>query len=149
MDTDLELARAKWLFFSGIAFIASCFYSYSEFVYLIRGRDTVANVTKVWEEEVKNRYGMTEETRLSIEYSFTEPDGTRRKGSDFTSLDWTPSPNVKVRYTPGAEGRSRFVGHVNWLSLGIFTLTLCVMAGFGYRIWKSYSADYAPRRSRR
>ena len=151
MDADQELTRAKWLLFSGLFFLVSCFMSYRELVYLVRGRVAQAAVTKAYEVTQRGRFGVSQGTRLTVEYTFTEPDGTRRSDSDTVDTDWPLPSNesVPVQYTPGAGGRSRLSGHVNWAWIAIFVVSLGVMGVFGYRLWRVAHEATRPARSRR
>jgi hypothetical protein len=151
MDTDSELARAKWLFFSGILFIVSCFVCYSELMYFLREKQTQATITKAYEVTRRGRFGLGSGTALTVEYTFVEPDGTRRDDRDTVSPDWElPSDGtVPVQYTPGAEGRSRLSGHVNWFGIGFFVVSVVVLGVFGYRLWREASEAYKPRPSNR
>ena len=79
MDSENELARAKWLLLSiGLFLITGCM-SWGEFMYLVAGNDAQAEVVKAFETTRRGR------TRLTVEYTFSEPDGTRRKGTDTVS----------------------------------------------------------------
>jgi hypothetical protein len=151
MDADNEIARAKWLLFSGLLFVVSCFICYDELVYVLKGRETQATVTKAYEVTRRGRFGLSRGTRLTVEYAFTEPDGTRRSDSDTVDPDWDlPSTGtVRVRYTPGASGRSRLAGHVNWGGIGIFVVSLGVMGYFGFRLWREAAEAMRPRKSKR
>ena len=149
MDTDSELAKAKWLLISGVLFVVSCFICYGELVYLLNGRETQASVTKVYEVTKRGRFGMNRGTRLEAEYAFKEPDGTRRTGTSTVGKDWDFSDSVAVRYTPGENGRSRLAGHVNWLGIILFFASVCALGFFGFRIWRSYTESDSPRTSRR
>jgi hypothetical protein len=141
MDPDSELARAKWLLAAGAMFLVSCFVCYSEMTYLFRGQQTQATVTQIYEVARRGRFGISHGTSLSVEYTFTEPDGTRRMDSDTVSSDWEVPPNrtVAVQYTPGPSGRSRLAGHVNWFGIGFFVVSLGVLGFFGYRLWREAS----------
>ena len=151
MDTDSELARAKWLFFSGILFIVSCFICYGELVYLLRGKQTQASITAAYEVPRRGRFGLSRSTVLTVEYTFVETDGTRREDSDTVSPDWKLPSNgtVPVQYTPGSEGRSRLSGHVNWFGIGFFVVSVVVLSIFGYRLWREASEATKPRPSKR
>jgi hypothetical protein len=104
-----ELARAKWVMASGVLFLISTCFTFQEFVYLINGRDAEADITKVYESR-----GRRGRTYLTVEYAFTEPNGTRRRAMDNVSINWEPPRNGKIpiRYTPGEDGSSRFAGGV-------------------------------------
>jgi hypothetical protein len=150
MDADQELARAKWLLFSGVLFLVSCFLSYAELVYLLRGKQVQATVTSAYETPIRGRFGTVRGMQRTVEYAFTEADGTRRTDSDTVSLDWDLPNNgtVPVQYTPGAEGRSRLAGHVNLVALVIFAVSVVVLGIFGYRLWREASEATKPRRRR-
>lgn len=151
MDHDSEIARAKWLLFSGALFILSCFICYSELKYLIRGKQIQAKVTDAYEVTRRGRFGLSRGTVLTVEYAFTEPDGTRRTDSDTVSTDWKLGSDgtVSVQFTPGADGRSRLSGHVNWFGIVIFVVSVGVMSFFGFRLWRQASEATKPSKAKR
>lgn len=145
MDEERELARAKWAMLVFAVFVISAWVSYDELALYLNGRDAQADVTKVYMSQ--NRRG----SRLTIEYAFTEPDGTRRRAMTTTSPDAPPpAPNAKlaVRYTPGESGNVRLAGHVNWIAIGIFGASLCVVLVVIVILVREANDD-APRRKRR
>jgi hypothetical protein len=148
MDMDSELARAKWLLVSGALFLVSCFICYSELIYLLRGKQIHANVANVYEVH-RGRFG--QRMMLTVEYSFTEPDGRRRSGSAIVNPDWEAPANgmVVVQYTPGSDGRSRLAGDVNWFGIAFFVASVGVLGFFGYRLWREASEAVRPARSKR
>jgi hypothetical protein len=150
MDAENEIARAKWLLAAGVLFVVSCFVSYRELTYLLRGQQTQASVTQAYEITRKEHFGLTETKSLTVEYAFTEPDGTHRADSDTVNADWPlpPSRKVAVQYTPGAGGRSRLAGHVNWFGIGFFVVSLGVLGFFGYRLWREASQATSRAKSR-
>jgi hypothetical protein len=143
---DDELRRAK-LFLAGLVLlVVSCVFGYEELSYLFLGRETSATVTGVKEITTHGRTG--EHTHREVEFTFVEPGGTRRTGSDRLDTSWTPPANgvIQVRYTPGADGRARLAGHVNWLGVGMFAVALCLVLFFGVRLWLQARAATRPRK---
>lgn len=118
---------------------------------LLRGRETRATITKAYEVPRRGRFGLSQGTALTIEYSFTEPDGTRRTDSDTVNSDWDlpRAGTVPVRYTPGSDGRSRLVGHVNWVGIGFFVVSVSVLSIAGYLLWREASEATRPSKGRR
>lgn len=151
MDRDNELARAKWLLGSGVLFLASCFACYSEMVYLLSGHKIDAAVTEAYEVTHRTRFGMSQGKALTVEYRFAEPDGTQRTGSDTVASNWDlpPTGTIPVQYTPGAEGRSRLAGHINWLGIWFFFVSIGVLAFFGYRLWREAVEATRPSKPKR
>lgn len=147
MDMDNELARAKWLLMSAALFLASCCMTYGEASYLLKGRETSATITKAYEVTQRGRFGTDRGQRLTVEYTFTEPNGTQRRDSDTVGLDWNvpASGKIPVQYTPGVDGRSRLAGHVNWLGIGIFAVSVVLIALFALGLYKEM-ADTSPRK---
>ena len=85
---------------------------------------------------------------LVVEFTFTEPDGTFRRGSTNVKTDW-PGPRtgtVPVEYTPGELGRARLAGHVSWVGIIIFATALIVVGVFGYMMWKEANEEYRSKR---
>jgi hypothetical protein len=150
MDQEFELGRAKWLGLFLLLLLVSCFISYEEVIYLIRGKNVQAKITDVTLETTK-RLGITTGERVLVDYEFTEADGTHRTGRDFRSKDWEIPANemVAIRYTPGVNGTSRFVGHVNWLGLGFFIFALASVGWFGYKLWREAKEAYEPRKRKK
>jgi hypothetical protein len=143
-----ELARAKWLLFSIALFLVTGCVSWGEFTSLVFGRDIQADVVNSYEVTRKGRFGSNQGQKQVVDYSFTEPDGTRRLGTDTVSTDWTipAGGKVTVRYTAGVNGNSRLGGHVNWIALSLFGLSSISMGVVGFMLWRT--AREATRESR-
>jgi hypothetical protein len=153
MDNESEIARAKWLLFAGGLFLVSCFLCYTELVYVVSGRQTQADITNAYEVDKRGRFGLTIGKKLTIEYSFSEADGTRRTGSDTVRVDWLlpDTGTIPVRYTAGKDGRSRLAGHVNWIGIVIFAVSIAAMGTAGFRLWRMASeaaSELTPKRKR-
>ena len=108
MDSESAAAKTKWVLVAGALFLISCFMCYDELAYQISGGEAVATVTKAYPSSAR-RGG----TRQTVEYAWAEPGGTQRKAMFTTDPFWTPPADgrLPIRYTPGADGRSRLVGH--------------------------------------
>ena len=151
MDSDHELARAKWLLLSAAIFLISGCISWDELVYWVSGRDIQADVVKAYQVTRRGRLGQSEVQRLTVDFAFTEPEGTRRTGTDTVARDW-PLPGggkVPVRYTAGANGSARLSGHVNWVGLVLFGFSLGSVGVFGFRLWREAvdaTRDQKPKR---
>lgn len=141
MDADHEIARAKWLLGAlAILLLSSCI-SWGELTYLVMGRETQADVDKAYVVTRRGRFGTNQGQQLCVDFSFNEPDGTRRTGTDTVRVDWPADIGGKatVRYTPGANGKSRLAGHVNWLGVSLFALSVGCVAVFGFRLLREAS----------
>src|SRR5579859_7981940 len=101
MDREAEFARFKWVVGGGILFLVSGWFTLQELDYRLNGRDTEADVTQTYQSR-----GRRGSTNYHVDFAFTEPNGTRRKGTDTVSAGWSVPPDGKVpiRYTPGADG---------------------------------------------
>ena len=128
LGQDEDLAKAKWLLWGFFLFLITGCLSYGELRYWMSGRDAEAVVSKSFETYGKR--GRPTNT-ATVEYDFVEPDGTRRGGSDDVPLQKAPDvgDRVKVRYMPGADGKSRLAGNTRWLAVGGFLAACAVMAG--------------------
>lgn len=123
MNPNYELQKAHLLFIGlALLLVGGCM-SYLELVYLLRGRDAQATVTKAWEIR---KFGST---RCEVEYEFNEPGVGQRRGTDRCSTGWPGVMNgtVAVRYTPGKEGESRLSGNVSWIGLGLFATAIALI----------------------
>jgi hypothetical protein len=151
MDEKEELAKAKWLLFAGAFFLVSCFLVYDEFAYLVWGREVEATVEKAYETTRRGRFGVGGRTRLDVDFAFTEPDGTRRKGTSTVECEWPlpASGKVMVEYTPGQLGRSRLKGRVHWTGIIIFFVSIAAVAAAGYKLWQEANEQYKPRERKR
>ncbi|MEX0704804.1 MAG: DUF3592 domain-containing protein [Planctomycetales bacterium] len=141
MDEEAELARFKWLLISGVAFLISAFFAWSELQYALRSRTVEAELVEVRETYTVGRRGRRV-PKLEVEYRFTEEDGALRLERDDVSTDW-PLPEadtVAVQYFPGAPGESRLAGHRNWIALVVFFGTLAVVAVAGWKLWREARA---------
>ncbi|MBX7105945.1 MAG: hypothetical protein K1X57_17820 [Gemmataceae bacterium] len=150
MGSDTEIARAKWLLISAAIFLLSGCISWGELMYLVAGRDAQADVVKAYEVTRGGRFGLGGHQRLTVEFAFIEPDGTRRIGTDTVPPDWPLATGAKVpvRYTAGAEGRSRLADHANWIGLAVFGVSLASISIFGVRLWREALAETRDRSPR-
>lgn len=127
MDTRWEFRKFRLLFVAAKAFLLGLCLSHAECNYAVSGRNAVGTVTRVVSSD--GRFGGK---KLTVEYEFSEPDGTRRRDNDTVPTNWQPPPDNKIaiRYTPGETGQSRLAGHVSWWGLGVFggSILLFVLA---------------------
>jgi hypothetical protein len=132
MDRDeSDMAKAKWVLIGAGLFFVSCFMVWSELMYLLKGKVATATLTEAYEVQQRGRFGSVRGSRIELEYRFTEADGTPRAGSARVSTSWEPPPGpLQVEYTPGANGRSRFKGDVNWFWVLIFFGSLIALIVF-------------------
>jgi hypothetical protein len=151
MDRDGELARAKWLLIAAAVFLVSGCISWGELVYLAVGKDADADVVKAYPVTRGGRFGVGGRPRLAVDYTFTEPDGTRHTGTDTVDPNWPANTGgkVPVRYTAGADGSSRLAGHVNWVGLALFGLSVAALGVFGYRLGREAADEPRGRKPRR
>lgn len=148
MDQEAEFARLKWLLCGGILFLVSGWFTLQEFDYKMSGRDAVADVTKTYQSR-----GRRGSTNYHVEYAFTEPNGTQRKGTDTVSASWSVPPDGKIpiRYTPGANGNSRLTGKTSWawIWVGLFALLVVCIGVFVIRLLLEAASEPPKRRRRR
>ena len=144
MGTGNNGVRYRWLLTLAAAtcLVVSGSLVWAEAEYLVSGRDAQAKAVRGTKGKDRGWLGLGGWLQ-TIEYVFTEPDGTRRKGSDTVSDEWlVPADGtVAVRYGPGAGGRSRLAGHVDWVGLGLGFALLGLAVGsagaVGYWQWRS------------
>ena len=151
MDEEEELRKAKWLLGAGAFFLLSCFLVYDEFSYLMWGREVEATLVKAYESERRGRFGAGGSRRMEVDFTFTEPDGTQRKGTTTVETDWPVPANgkVAVEYTPGELGRSRLKGRVHWTGITIFIVALVAVGVAGFMLWREANEATRPRKRKR
>lgn len=145
-DQDHVVWKFKYALLFGMLFLVSIYYSWQELVYLIRGRLAQGTVTESYSQSL-GRYGQNK-SRV-IEYRFAEDGGLQRKGGDTLSMEEQVPDFVLVEYTPGENGRSRIKGHIRWLWLAIFGVSIAGLAWAGYRLNKHIDEAMAPRNKRK
>jgi hypothetical protein len=145
MDHENEIARAKWVLGALALFLISGCISYGEIAYFLNGQDAEATISKAYES--RSRRGGA---ALTVEYTFTEPGGTYRKGMESVPLDWPVPENrkVAVRYTPGEDGSSRLAGRVRWVWLCVFGGSLVMILVAAALLLREGAEEPAPRRRR-
>ena len=95
----------------GFLFLFSAYFAYGELEFLLVGKTAEARVT--W-TSYQTFGGNPNHNEFTVEYDFTEADGTRRIESDNVSRDWTfatTGSNITIQYLPGVKGSSRLLGH--------------------------------------
>ncbi|MBY0455877.1 MAG: hypothetical protein K2V38_00920 [Gemmataceae bacterium] len=143
MDAQDDTWKFKCMLVVGVLFLISCFMCYDELVYLVSGQEAVATVAKDYDSRATRG-----RTRRTVEYSWTEPDGTARRDMFSPGDSWAPAADGKlpIRYTPGDTGRSRPVGRVPWAWVGVFLASVAAIGVFGFLMWRESRADDRPRR---
>jgi hypothetical protein len=146
MIDNNDLRQGRGFFAVLIFFIISCFFGYRELTYLILGKDASATVTKV--SVITTGRGTREHMYRQVAFSFVEPNGTQRTGEDNMSISWAPPSSgvVKVRYTPGTDGRARLAENVNWIGISMFAAAMGLLLFFGVRLWLEARAATSPRK---
>lgn len=121
MDQDAEMKRLKWVLFTGLVFLVSAYFSWTELKFFMRGKTAEATVT-----------GTSEYRKYtSVDYRFSDDSGTLRTENDRVPASW-PVPEIgttlKVQYLD-AQDSSRVAGHSNMVSVYVF-LACCAVLGF-------------------
>lgn len=142
-DSDNPVRKFKYALMFGIWFLVSCYYSWQELVYLIRGKIAVATVTETYQQS-SGRFG-TNKHRV-LEYSFAEAGGLARRGADTISIEESTPTQVRIEYTPGEKGRSRLEGHIRWMWLAFFAISMTGLGVSIYRLNRHIDAAMAPRK---
>ena len=135
MDTDAEIARFKWLLVSGIVFLISGYFSYNELRFFVRGKTAEARVTRTRETQSGGRHSSPV---LSVEYQFTEADGTSRSERDQVAIGSAVTANdlITVQYLPGVEDSSRVLGNSRMGAVYLFLACLAWLSFSGYQLWR-------------
>jgi hypothetical protein len=125
------------------------YFSYVEISYLLLGRETTGTVNKV--TDFTRRHRGHEHTYRQVEFTFAEPNGTRRTGEDNMDTSWMPPSSgvIKVQYTPGVNGRARLAGNVKWSGFVIFAVALAVLFFAVGWLWLDARAAYKPRKKKK
>ena len=152
MDSDMgsELRKFRWILGGALIFLVSGFICYGELVYLFRGVETEATVTRVYDTNHPGRYGK-EYVKHNVDYTFREPNGTNRTDSVTVSSDWRVpvGSKVLVEYTPGKDGKSRLSGQRNWAGIIIFLISLGALVVAGIMLWVKAGKEMEERKPRR
>jgi hypothetical protein len=139
-----ESFRAKWLLVGVVMFLVTGCMTYSEAALLVAGHDGQATVVQSFETRRRRS------TRLTVEYEFTDRLGNKRKEQSTVSRH-TPVParggTIDIRYTDGQRGHSRLSGHVNWVAVGFFGVSVLLIA-FGIFALVREERATRPRRRR-
>jgi hypothetical protein len=146
MDSDNEIAKAKWLLGGIFLFLISGCFTYRELNFWLRGTDGQATVVQVFESR-----GRRGSTSMTIEYEFSDTENNRRKDQQSVSPDSSlpgVGSKIPIRYTPGKEGSSRLLGGVNWLFIGIFVVSIVLM-GIGIFALIREANDDGPKRKKK
>ena len=125
------------------------YYSYVEIAYLFQGRETTGTVTKVTDVTKRRRFGTY--TSREVEFAFAESNGTQRSGEDSKGTNWTPPSNgvIEVQYTPGANGRARLAGPVQWIGFVFLAIAVAVILFVAVRLWLEAQEAYRPRKKKK
>ena len=151
MDGREELIKARVLIGVGVLFLFSAWSSFAELAYLTFGSDVTANVTKVSVVTNRGRYGADRGQQLMITATWADPDGTRRKDDFTTRVDFpaVEGGQIRLRTTPGEDGRARPAGQVQWLPIGLFGVSLVAFAFFCVKMVRESDEAYRPRKKQR
>lgn len=142
----------RLVLFSGITLFVTGIMTYSELMYLWRGRTAVAVVERIWEAPRTGRFSFGQ-TELRVAYSFIDAEQERRRANQAVPAGWTGAvgDQVQVQYRPGKYGASRLAGNVRWLPITLFlaSAALTVVLVFMLRL-KSNAEEkpFVPPRSR-
>src|SRR5262249_21676137 len=128
-----RFADVRWLAVSAtVALVCGCF-AWDELRYLMLGR--IAQATVIGEFRGHPRNGDT----VSITYMYQEANGMPRVGDDEVAAGLIPADGkFVVQYVPGIfgdVGRSRLVGHTNWVALSAFAISVVVAGAFLALVW--------------
>ena len=126
---------------------------------LAKGAD---RALRVWDEAVRGSDPIAIARILTAVAMRETPDllfaGVQSSDQAFAStgiataglLGWPHAAVVaNLRYTPGANGRSRIAGEVNWIWIIIFAASIASIGFFGFRLWREFQEGDKPRKVRR
>ena len=149
MDGRTELIKFRLLMAFVVAFLGSAWYSVDEFMLTAFGTDATATVTKVTRGTKRGRFGASRGDEYLTTVTWAEPNGTFRR-DDFTTGHpvGVEGRLIRVRYTPGEDGRARPAGYRNWAPP--ITLAVCSLAILGLGVWLYRESEeaYRPRRKK-
>jgi hypothetical protein len=140
VDVDSETHRLKIWLFVGAVVLISAVMSCTEIRYAIWGQTAEATIQRTHEVQIYRRHGMSE-TKLAVEYEFSEQDGTERKEVMNQEMNW-PVPadhKIKVQYLPGVWRASRLVGEWNYIAVSVFVVSFGVAMFFVVKTWREAS----------
>jgi len=150
VSTWKKLIRSKF-FIAGLAFIVlSGILSYREIEELIYGHDAFAVRAMRYPVERKGWFGV--ETKMAVNYEFSDADGNHRKGHDEVDATWRPPKDggpIMVRYLPGPDGRSRLADHHDWFGVALFGIGVLFMIVARHQLLRPPGVSVSQRKSRR
>ena len=129
-----------WLF-GIILFLVSGYFSYSEFMYLAKGRHSTATVTSAGQVMEYARRGRSN-PKWKVTYKFALRDGSERTDTNTFSLDYSPQlvpgATFDVQYMPGGINESRVKGDNNvWMTIPFIVVALW-MTYATIKFWREY-----------
>jgi hypothetical protein len=143
MSDEPNMAKFRSALFVGGLLLLSCFMCYDEIAYLLNGHEAEATVTKT--------YATGRRGKVSVEYTWSEPEGLQRKSMYATSPENTPSVGTKfaIVYTRGELGRARPEGNVPWIAIGLLCTALIGVAVVVVLLLREANEGDRPRPARR
>ena len=151
MDGREELVKARGLMVAGVLFLFSAWFSYAELAYLVFGTNVTATATKVTQVTIRSRFGANRGAELMITATWADADGTRRKDDFTTRVDFpvVEGGPIRLRTTPGEDGRARPAGRVHFVALILFAASLAGIAFFSVKMYRESEEAYRPRKPHR
>ena len=145
MESRTEVLKFRALMVAVVFFLGSALASFDEFMLTAFGTETTATVAKVSHVTSGSRFGGGS-PRLLVTATWSEPNGTLRRddfttGPDFPAVEGRP---LRVRYTPGEDGRARPAGYPNRTGPITFGVCLLAMAVLVFLLYRESEEAYRP-----
>jgi hypothetical protein len=141
-----EYSGGRWVLLGGVFLLVTGCTTYTEVALFLFGHDGTATVERTYETRSRRT------TKLTVEYQFTDDDGTRRHDDATVSRHTAvpgPGGTIGIRYSNGPFRASRLLGHVGWVGIGFATVGFGLIAYGAIDLVRNRSEPRRRRRSRR
>lgn len=126
---DFDIRKFKFFALICGLFLISCWSSWQEFNYVVRGEVAEATVRHLRERG----------DALVVEFSYRDGDGRHWEERDYV-WDNTELPReggtIKIQYIPGTEDSARLAGQKQTGFVVFFFVCLGIMLFVGFRLWR-------------
>ena len=121
-----ETQKMKPFLFAGAIFLVSCWFSLTEFRYMIWGQETTASI--VIDFDAMGREKPIRNARGEVRVSFSDGGEQRSHQINVPASTSLEGGRLQIQYLPGSSVAPRLVGQRYWWALAIVASSgLCVL----------------------